>query len=255
MEKVSMSTPTILSPPIQPGVKQSRQRSPDQATERELPPLNSGDRLSRIEFERRYHAMPDTKKAELIEGVVYVPSPVHVEMHGEPHGNIVTWLGVYRAATPSIRIADNATLRLDLDNEPQPDVSVWIDEKSGGKARISADDYLEGAPELIVEVAASSASYDLHDKLRAYRRNGVQEYLVLLAYEQEAIWYTLQEGEYQPLTADEQGVLRSQVFPGLHFQADLFWAGDLAGLLNILQEGLNTTDHANFVTRLQANKN
>ena len=144
-------------------------------------------------------------------------------------------------------IADNSTLRLDVDNEPQPDVAVWIDEKLGGGARIAADDYLEGAPELIVEVAASSAAYDLHDKRNAYRRNGVQEYLVLLPYEQKIVWYTWQEGEYHEITADAQGILRSLVFPGLWFHPALFWAGDLAGLIRILQQGLASLDHAAFV--------
>src|SRR2546427_3449968 len=86
----------------------------------ELPPLEGGDRLTRSEFERRYDAMPQLKKAELIEGVVYMPSPVRCKSHGQPHGQIMSWVGVYSAATPGVDFADNATLRLDPDNEPQP---------------------------------------------------------------------------------------------------------------------------------------
>ena len=125
----------------------------------QLPPLESGDRLSRSEFERRYSDMPHVKKAELIEGVVYVSSPVRI-IHSQPHANIITWLGVYSAATPGIRCYDNPTVRLDRDNEPQPDAVLRLE--TGGTSHISADGYLEGPPELVVEVAASSASYDLH---------------------------------------------------------------------------------------------
>jgi Uma2 family endonuclease len=218
-----------------------------------FPPLNSGDRLSRAEFERRYSAQPEIKKAELIEGVVYVSSPVRTQQHGVPHSHIILWLGTYCAATPGLHLTDNSTLRLDVDNEPQPDVAVWIDEKLGGQAQIADDDYLTGAPELIVEVAASSAAYDLHEKRNVYRRNGVREYLVLLPYEQLIIWYTWHEGEYVPLTSDEIGILRSQIFPGLYLQPSLFWSSDLAGLLALLQQGISSPEHAAFVAQL-ANK-
>jgi len=143
-----------------------------------VPALVNGDRLPRREFERRYAAMPDVKKAELIEGTVYMPSPVHATAHGEPHAHIMTWLGVYAAATPGISVADNATIRLDLDNEPQPDALLRIEADCGGQSHISDDDYIAGPPELIVEIAHSSAAYDLHDKKQAYRRNQVQEYVV-----------------------------------------------------------------------------
>jgi Uma2 family endonuclease len=142
-----------------------------------VPPLESGDHLSRAEFERRYAAMPELKKAELIEGVVYVGSPVRVT-HGEPHGLVMTWLGFFCAATPGVRFADNTTVRLDLDNEPQPDALLRIEPEAGGRAQVDPDGYLDGPPELVVEVAASSASIDRHEKLRAYRRNGVQEYII-----------------------------------------------------------------------------
>lgn len=218
------------------------------------PPLESGDRLSRAEFERRYHARPDIEKAELIEGVVYVASLVHIQKHSEPHSDIVTWVGLYRAETPGVRAADNGTLRLDTDNEPQPDLSVWLDEPLGGQATVSDDDYLEGAPELLIEVAASTAAYDLHDKLNVYRRNGVQEYLVLQVYERQAVWYRWHEGRYQPMAPDEQGLLRSQVFPGLWLDPARFWAGDLAGMLAVLRQGLASPEHADFVRTLHARR-
>lgn len=215
-----------------------------------LPPLESGDRLSRAEFERRYNARPDIKKAELIEGVVYVASPVRVKQHGLPHQRISTWIGVYCADTPGVLAVDNSTLRLDTDNEPQPDISVWIDEALGGRAMISTDDYLEGAPELLIEVAASTAAYDLHDKLHAYRRNRVQEYLVLLVHEKKVIWYQWQEGSYQPMPPDAQGILRSQIFPGLWLDPVRFGAGDMSGVLAVLRQGIDSPEHADFLQTL-----
>lgn len=156
-----------------------------------IPYLESGDRLTRHEFERRYHAMPDTKKAELIEGVVYVASPLRFRSHGKPHGDLIIWLETYKVSTPDIELGDNATVRLDLDNEPQPDVVLLIDQILGGQARISEDDYIEGAPELVAEVAASSAANDLYDKKKAYRRNGVKEYIVWQILENKLDWFSL----------------------------------------------------------------
>ncbi len=128
-----------------------------------LPPLEQGDCLTRDEFERRYHAMPGVRKAELIEGKVYMPSPVRRKSHGEPDNILGGLLYVYSAATPGVRIANNATVRLDKNNEPQPDADLRIEEAYGGQATVSQDDYLEGAPELVVEIAASTAAHDLHD--------------------------------------------------------------------------------------------
>src|SRR5438309_5414887 len=142
-----------------------------------IPPLENGDRLRRPEFERRYDAMPGLKKAELIEGVVYMPSPVSVD-HDGPHFDLIGWLATYRVMTPGVRGGDNGSLRLDLDNMPQPDAYLRVLEACGGQSRIDAEGYVEGAPELIAEVAATSASYDLHAKLHVYRRNGVREYIV-----------------------------------------------------------------------------
>ena len=137
-----------------------------------VPPLESGDRLSRAEFERRYEAMPHIKKAELIEGVVFMPSPVHFATHGQPHAHVITWLGIYCAATPGVKLGDNATVLLDADNEVQPDALLRLEEGKGGQSGINHKDYVAGAPELVVEIAASSASIDLHEKKHVYRRNG-----------------------------------------------------------------------------------
>lgn len=214
------------------------------------PPLESGDRLRRAEYERRYEAMPWVKKAELIEGVVYMGSPVRHRSHGKPHGMIMTWLGTYYAATPGVELADNATVRLDLDNEPQPDALLRIEPEVGGHSRVGDDDYIEGPPELIVEIAASSASYDLHDKLHAYRRNMVQEYMVWRVYDQQIDWWRLDEGDYQPLTPDDAGIIHSQVFPGLALNVPALLKDDLAAVLGALQSTLNSEGHATFVARL-----
>jgi Uma2 family endonuclease len=141
-----------------------------------VPALCAGDHLTRDEFERRYAAMPALKKAELIEGVVYMGSPVNLVRHGQPHHVLSTWLGFYCTATPGLIAADNTTLRLDLDNEPQPDLLLCLPAAAGGRSKVAADGYLEGPPELVLEVAANSVSYDLHQKLDVYRRSGVQEY-------------------------------------------------------------------------------
>lgn len=219
-----------------------------------VPPLENGDRLTRAEFERRYEAMPHIKKAELIEGEVHMPSPVHHQSHGKPHAHIIGWLAAYCAATPGVDMSDNATLRLDLDNEFQPDALLRIEPKAGGHSRISEDDYVEGAAELIVEVAASSAAIDLHTKKSVYRRNGVQEYLVWQIYDRRVDWFELREGDYVPLRPleAEPGVLRSRVFPGLWLDVAALLAGDLAGVLARLQQGLASAEHAEFVRRLEA---
>lgn len=213
-------------------------------------PLESGDRLTRPEFERRYLASPHIHKAELIEGVVYVASPVRATRHGRPHGIIVTWLGDYCTATPGVDLQIDATVRLDADNEPQPDALLRIEPQVGGNSSISEDDYIEGAPELIVEVAASSASYDLNDKLKAYRRNGVREYIVWQIYENRVDWFLLQEGKYVPFTADERGIIRSQVFPGLWLSVNGLRQGNRTEILAVLQEGLQTAEHQAFVEQL-----
>ena len=213
------------------------------------PPLENGDRLTRAEFERRYEAMPHIKKAELIEGVVHMPSPVRLD-HSRPHARLVTWLGIYQESTPGADYADNSSVRLDADNEYQPDVVMWIESKHGGKSRVTDDGYLEGPPELVVEVSASSASYDLHEKRRVYRRVGVQEYLVWQVYDEHIDWFELSEGEYKPLPADENGVVRSRVFPGLHLSTRAILADDLAQVLAELQRGLAGEEHAPFVARL-----
>ncbi len=217
--------------------------------------LKNGDRLTRSEFERRYNAMPHIKKAELIEGVVYMPSPVRTDIHAEPHADVMIWLGTYRVATPSVRLADNATVRLDPDDEAQPDALLRLDAARGGSSQMSGDGYIEGAPELIVEIAGTSADYDLHDKLEVYRRNGVKEYVVWQTQDKRLDWFRLHEGEYVPLKPDASGVLHSEVLPGLRLAVTALLKGDLAKVLSELQKGVSTDEHAAFVQHLSERTN
>jgi len=215
-----------------------------------IPPLENGDRLICHEFERRYQRMPHVKKAELIEGIVYMASPLRFEPHAEPHANLIGWLWTYKTETPKIRLGDNPTVRLDLDNQPQPDAILLIDASAGGQTFIGEDGYIEGAPELAVEVSASSASIDLGDKKRAYRRNGVREYLVWQVFDQRIDWFSLQNGDYVSLLPDENGVIHSQVFPGLWLQVNAMIEGDMPQVLSVLQTGLNSDEHQAFTRQL-----
>jgi len=217
----------------------------------DIPPLENGDRLTREEFEWRYHAMPRLKQAELIEGTVFMPSPLHFEQHAEPHARIISWLGIYWAATPGVRLADNATLRLDADNELQPDALLCLPERAGGRSRLSRDDYLEGAPELIAEIASTAASRDLHDKRKVHRRSGVREYLVWLVREKRLLWFMLEDEGYRPLEPGPDGLWRSRIFPGLALHAPALLDGDLARVLADQQRSLNQPEHGHFVEMLR----
>ncbi|ACK65911.1 protein of unknown function DUF820 [Rippkaea orientalis PCC 8801] len=213
-----------------------------------IPPLENGDQLTRFEFERRYDKMPHLKKAELIEGIVYMGSPLRIEQHGNPHAYMIGWLVQYEAGTPGVQSGDNCTVRLDPENEPQPDALLRI--KNGGQSIISDDGYVEGAPELIVEIAASTVSIDLHDKLKAYRRNQVQEYLVWRFYDSEFDWFRLKEGKYIKLEPDEKGIIKSEIYPGLWLDLLALLSGNLAQVLEVLQQGMATEEHQNFLKHL-----
>jgi Uma2 family endonuclease len=215
------------------------------------PILHAGDRLTRDEFERRYAAMPDLKKAELIEGVVYMGSPVRLVQHGQPECDLSAWLGFYAVLTPGLSRGANSTVRLDLDNEPQPDLLLRIPETAGGASRVDIDGYVEGPPELVVEVAASSVSYDLHQKLHAYRRNGVLEYLVHRVDDGEVDWFVLERGAYARMQPDRDGLLKSRTFPGLWLDVQALLRGDLLALRSAVECGCSEPAHAAFVTRLR----
>ena len=213
-----------------------------------IPELCAGDRLTRDEFERRYAAMPHCKKAELIEGVVYMPSPVRQTQHGGPHLRLAGWVQHYVTETPNVDGGANASVRLDLDNEPQPDLHLRL--LRGGSSRVGPEGYVEGPPELAIEVAASTVSYDLHPKLHAYRRNGVHEYLAWRVEDGEVDWRVLRGGSYELFGPDVEGVLRSEVFPGLWLDVPALLRDDMKAVLRCLDRGLDTPEHAAFVARL-----
>jgi Uma2 family endonuclease len=200
-----------------------------QALSQVSPALENGDLLTRGEFLRRYEAMPGLKKAELIEGIVHMPSPVSTK-HAEPDGLIQGWLSVY-AARQDLKHYTNVTLLLDADNAPQPDAVLCSPPQDGGRVWLNAAGYLCGSPELVVEIAASTVSIDLRDKMRAYRRNGVSEYLVWRVQDQAVDWFFLEGGDYLPMMAGENGHLESRIFPGLRLNIPAALACDRAAVL------------------------
>jgi Uma2 family endonuclease len=194
--------------------------------------LENGDRLERVEFERRY-TLSKIKKAELIEGIVHVASPLRFTQHGKPHSHLITWLGTYQSMHPDLEVGIEPTVRLDQDNEPQPDAVLF---RLVGNAQIDADGYITGSPELLVEIAASSVSYDLHSKKLAYERNGVKEYIVWRTLEAEIDWFVLEGDKYIKLEPDPQGIIRSQEFPGLWLNVSAILANDMSAVLRTLTQ-------------------
>jgi len=199
------------------------------------PLLENGELLSSREFLRRYERMPRVKKAELIERIVYISSPVSVR-HAEPDALIQAWLVSYASRHPDVRALTNATVILDAENTVQPDALLRRLPEHGGATRVTDDGYLAGPPELVVEIAASSASIDLRDKRRAYCRNGVREYLVWRVAEQTLDWFCLEEEEYRPQSPDAQGFLHSRTFPGLRLPVDALLTANAAQVLAGLGE-------------------
>jgi Uma2 family endonuclease len=220
--------------------------------EEAVPPLVAGDFLSRDEFLRRWEAMPHLKRAELIGGIVYMPSPLSRE-HGATDLDVATWLGVYKAATPGCEGMCNATWLMGEDDAPQPDTSLRLLPEYGGQSRTQGK-YAAGAPEFLAEVCLSSAAYDLHQKLRLYQEAGVQEYLAVLVWEREVRWHRLSGDRFQVVPAPADGVYRSAVFPGLWLDGAALLAGDLARVLAVLNQGLQSAEHTAFVAQLAARR-
>jgi len=215
-----------------------------------LPLLEAGDHLDQATFHAYYTAMPETFRAELIGGVVVVPSPLSWG-HGRHHARVMTWLDTYTIATPGTQTGDNATTILGDTSEPQPDAALIIEPACGGQTGLSEDGYVTGAPELVVEVASSSAAMDLHAKRRDYEQAGVREYVVVVLRQRVVRWFVLQAGAYQEVAPDADGIFRSQVFPGLWLHAEALLQLHDAKVLDVLRQGLATPEHAAFVHRLQ----
>ena len=219
-------------------------------TESCLPPLEAGDHLDQATFHARYEAMPEDFWAELIGGVVFVPSPLRAE-HGVYHALIMGWLTNYWIATPGTEVRDNATAILGDFSEPQPDAALVIDPACGGQSGLSADGYATGPPEVIVEVDASSEAIDLHAKRRDYEQAGVLEYVVVVLRQRAVRWFVLQEGVYREANASEGGIFTSTVFPGLWLHAPALLQLDGQQVMATLRQGLETPEHTAFVRQLQ----
>jgi Uma2 family endonuclease len=196
-----------------------------------VPTLESGDRLTSTEFERRYEQMPELKKAELIEGVVFLSSPVSSD-HSRAHSILGGWLLNYSGAHPETSSHNDGSVRLDVDNQFQPD--AVLRRVSHGNATLGENRLLEGGPELVVEIAISSVSRDLYTKKHVYRRSGVREYIVWRVLDREVDWFELRDGEYVARTPDAAGIIESVQFPGLRLHVPALLAGDVAAVLRAL---------------------
>lgn len=212
--------------------------------------FESGDRLTREEFIERWERMPSLKKAELIDGVVYVPSPISL-VHAEPDGTFHMVLSHYAARTRGCSWAPNATWYM-LESAPQPDSALYILSQCEGRIEV-VNDFVHGAPELVAEVARSSRSYDLGPKLALYQRAEISEYACALTEDQRIEWRILKQGRYQLMRPNSEGIFKSRVFPGLWLDSVAFWSSEKGRLLDVLEEGLRSKEHTRFVERLAAN--
>ncbi|HLX60540.1 MAG TPA: Uma2 family endonuclease [Planctomycetota bacterium] len=212
-----------------------------------VPLLVDGAKLDADEFLRRYLTTDEDFRAELIDGVVHViPSFVRIQFHGEPDSLIQTWAGTYAIGTRGVKSATNSTAKLSTKDVPQPDALLRILPEFGGKARVASDGYLEGAPELVVEIGASSALSDAREKRESYLKAGVPEYILWQTERAELDWWKLENGEYVPLQPSADGVLRSRVFPGLWLDKNALLSADGARVLEVLQMGLKSAEHRAF---------
>ena len=213
--------PTLDLPPPAPG-------SPA-AEPGYVPPLETGERLGHDEFWRRYEASPGVK-AELIEGVVYVASPVRMEQHGEPHADLIGWLSVYRSQHPGVRLGVDSTVLMGGDNDPQPDATLMLPQERGGRARL-VHGYIHGVPELVCEVSASSVALDTGPKPEAYLRAGGREYLIWRTVAGRIDWFAHAGDRYRRIEPGDDGVAASTVFDGLRLDTAAMLRGDLAAVL------------------------
>jgi Uma2 family endonuclease len=232
--------------------KASLQKSVARSTSRPtLPSLENGDRLDQKSFHERYQAMPEHVRAELIGGIVHMPSPLKFP-HGKNHSGILRWLFAYEDATPGTLVLENTTVILGPESEPQPDTCLLI--FPGGQTFENEDAFLEGPPELIVETASSSESIDLHRKKDDYKKAKVGEYIVLAVRKKQVHWFVLHRGKFKELKPGPDGILRSEVFPGLWLDPAALIRGDRQRVLEVLRQGLASPEHMAFVSKLAAKK-
>jgi Uma2 family endonuclease len=229
------------------------QEDADMATARPtrtLPPLQNGDQLDQPTFHARYEAMPKGFRAELIGGIVYMPSPQKMP-HSAAQQLVARWLDEYAEATPGTTPLLNNTCILGPESEPEPDACLFITPGYGGQVTVDKDKYLRGAPELIVEVSWSTESIDLHRKKQDYQQAGVREYVVLALWTQQVFWFVRQRGRFQEVALPADGMFRSREFPGLWLDAEAILDNQRRGVLEAQEQGLATPEHAAFVARLR----
>jgi Uma2 family endonuclease len=212
-----------------------------------VPELHSGDHMRQKEFHRIYEQTEDKFKAELIGGIVYVASPLKLP-HGKQHVCLAAVFGVYQGNTPGVEAGDSATIIMDEANEPQPDLYLRILPEHGGQSLTTHDEYLAGAPELLAEIAHSSRAIDLHGKKEQYAQAGVLEYIVVNLRDKQLRWFDLAHDD--EFASDTAGVFRSRVFPGLWIHGASLLARQHRRLMDTLQQGLATPEHAAFVAKL-----
>ncbi len=214
-----------------------------------LPPLENGDQLDQPTFHARYEAMPEGVRAELIGGIVYMPSPQKMP-HGRSQHLVSHWLGEYEDATPGTEVLVNSTNILGPQSEPEPDACLRILPECGGQTWEDADEYLNGAPELIAEVAWATESIDLHAKKRDYEKAGVREYVVVALRMKRVFWFHRRRGKFKELVPGADGLFRSTVFPGLWLDPAALLRHDRKRLLAVLRQGLASPEHGTFVAKL-----
>lgn len=217
-----------------------------------VPPLRDGDRLSLEEFERRWEATPDLKRAELIEGQVYMnAASLRWDWHAEPHGLVVHVMNSYSFATPGVRCGLEPSFRMEPNSMPQPDAVLRVHEDWGGQSRL-ARGYLIGSPEFLVEISASTEKHDLETKKDLYQQAKVQEYFVWSVLDEKIISFSLSGEEYLEVVPDASGVLKSSVLPGLWFDTAALIHGDRDRIADVLRAGLQSPEHEQFVAKLKA---
>jgi Uma2 family endonuclease len=214
-------------------------------------PLENGDRLDQKTFHERYEAMPPDVRAELIGGIVYMASP-HKVAHGRSVSRLRRWLDEYAEATPGTEVLGNTTSILGPESEPQPDACLFILPDHSGQTWEDKDSYLNGAPELVAEVAGATESIDLHGKKSDYEKAGVREYVVVALRLRQVFWFVRRRGKFRELPAAADGVMRSEVFPGLWLDPDALLRIDRKRLLLVLRQGLALAEHAVFAAKLAA---
>ena len=213
------------------------------------PPLVAGQRLDQVTFHERYEAMPPETRAELVGGVVYMPSPLR-DSHGETDKDVSYWLGHYKRFTRGVRSPNNVTVKLGPKGESQPDTQLRIPAELGGQSHLDAGGYITGPPELIVEIGLSSRRFDLGPKKDDYERAGVLEYLFVGLAPNEIRWFVRRDGRFVELPPGPDGILRSEVFPGLWLDPRALFFEELDGVIAVLERGLATPEHAAFAARL-----